>query len=169
ALAVVLIVTHNLTSNVDGTLSRWLTSMAADRAGISRGYPGPAGAPRFQAPVLWWMYHPDGNYDDSSAEAQGINLPVSPQSIKDPQTITVSRTDLRSRAIPTGTSTPSRRSTSKASACATWSTSYSGSHGSRPCPARAKLSPSMWGSWRSRRWTVLAPLPKPSISGSPSA
>src|SRR5438445_8250135 len=77
ALAVVLIVTHNLTSNVDGTLSRWLTSMAADRAGISRGYPGPAGAPRFQAPVLWWMYHPDGNYDDSSAEAQGINLPVS--------------------------------------------------------------------------------------------
>ena len=102
ALAVVLIVTHNLTSNVDGTLSRWLTSMAADRAGISRGYPGPAGAPRFQAPVLWWMYHPDGNYDDSSAEAQGINLPVSPQSIKDPQTITVSGTDLRIRGGPVG-------------------------------------------------------------------
>ena len=28
AVAVVLIVTHNLTANVDGTLSKWLTAMA---------------------------------------------------------------------------------------------------------------------------------------------
>src|SRR5438132_13476907 len=60
AVTVVLIVTHNLTSNVDGTLSKWLTSMAADRSHVSRGYPGPAGAPRFEAPVLWWMHHPAG-------------------------------------------------------------------------------------------------------------
>src|SRR5207253_1412649 len=37
AVAVVLIVSHNLTSNVDGTLSRWLTSMAADRQTVTRG------------------------------------------------------------------------------------------------------------------------------------
>ena len=97
AVSVVLIVTHNLTSNVDATLSNWLSSMAASRAGVSRGFPGPPGGPKFEAPVLWWMYHPDGNYADSSQDAQSISLPVSPQSIKDPQTITVSGITLRVR------------------------------------------------------------------------
>src|SRR6184192_2148758 len=97
AVAVVLIVTHNLTSNVDGTLSKWFTSMDANRSQVSRGYPGPPGGPRFEAPVLWWMYHPDGNYADSSSEAktQNVNLPVSPTSIKDPETITISGVDFR--------------------------------------------------------------------------
>ena len=95
AIAVVLIVTHNLTSNIDSTLSKWLTSMAAQRASVSRGYPGPAGGPRFDLPVLWWMYHPDGDYADSSAEAASVQLPVSPTSIKGPQTISVSGTNLR--------------------------------------------------------------------------
>src|SRR5947209_12334796 len=40
AVAVVLIVTHNLTSNVDTTLSSWLTSMAKQRGGPTRGNPG---------------------------------------------------------------------------------------------------------------------------------
>ena len=95
AVAVVLIVTHNLTSNVDTTLSSWLTSMAKQRGGPSRGYPGPAGGPRFDAPVLWWTFHPDGNYADISAEAANISLPATYNRIKDPQTITVSGTDLR--------------------------------------------------------------------------
>src|SRR3989441_6092932 len=97
AVAVVLIVTHNLTSNVDGTLSKWLTAMATDRSQVSRGYPGPPGGPRFEAPVLWWMYHPDGNYADSSSEAraQNVNLPVAPTSIKDPETVTISGVDFR--------------------------------------------------------------------------
>ncbi len=47
ALAVVLIVSHNLTSNVDSTLSSWLTSMAKARGGPTRGYPGPPGQARF--------------------------------------------------------------------------------------------------------------------------
>ena len=59
AVAVVLIVTHNLTSNIDGTLSTWLSSMAADRQTVTRGLPGPPGphgGPRLgDAPVLWWM------------------------------------------------------------------------------------------------------------------
>src|SRR5438094_3457065 len=97
AVAVVLIVTHNLSSNVDGTLSEWLTSMDANRSQVSRGCPGPQGGPRFEAPVLWWMYHPDGNYADSSSEAktQNVNLPVSPTSIKSPETITISGVDFR--------------------------------------------------------------------------
>jgi signal transduction histidine kinase len=95
AVAVVLIVTHNLTSNVDTTLSSWLTSMAKARGGPTRGYPGPAGSQRFDAPVLWWTFHPDGNYADSSAEAANINLPAPYNRIKDPQTITVSGVDLR--------------------------------------------------------------------------
>jgi len=99
AVAVVLIVSHNLTSNVDGTLSRWLTSMAADRQTVTRGFPGPnrgPGGPRLgDAPVLWWMWHPDGNFSDSSTEAQSVKLPVPPTSITSAQTITVSGVDFR--------------------------------------------------------------------------
>src|SRR3982075_3936747 len=96
AVAVVLIVTHNLTSNVDTTLSSWLNSMAKQRGGPTRGNPGgPPGMQRFDAPVLWWTFHPDGNYADSSAEAATINLPAPYNRIKDPQTITVSGVDLR--------------------------------------------------------------------------
>ena len=96
AVAVVLIVTHNLTSNVDGTLSTWLTSMAADRQTVTRGFPGPRGGPHLgDAPVLWWMWHPDGNFSDSSLEAQSVKLPVSPSSISSAQTITVSGIPLR--------------------------------------------------------------------------
>jgi signal transduction histidine kinase len=95
AIAVVLIVTHNLTSNIDSTLSRWLTSMAVDRATVTKGFPGPHGGPRFDAPVLWWMWHPDGNFSDSSTEATSVRLPVPPTSITNPQTITVSGTQLR--------------------------------------------------------------------------
>src|SRR5712692_8989031 len=95
AVGVVLIVTHNLTSNVDSTLSSWLTSMAKARGGPTRGYPGPPVAQRFDAPVLWWTFHPDGNYADSSAEAATINLPAPYNRIQAPQTITVSGVDLR--------------------------------------------------------------------------
>jgi signal transduction histidine kinase len=96
AVAVVLIVSHNLTANVDATLSKWLTSMAADRQEVTRGFPGPHGGPRIgDAPVLWWMWHPDGNFSDSSSEAQSVKLPVQPTSITDAQTITVSSTPLR--------------------------------------------------------------------------
>ncbi|HEV2013012.1 MAG TPA: HAMP domain-containing sensor histidine kinase [Candidatus Dormibacteraeota bacterium] len=97
AVAVVLIVTHNLTANVDTTLSQWLSSMAAQRAAVTPEFHGPPGQPRFEPVVLWWMYHPDGNYADSSTEAKAnnLNLPVSPASIKDAQTLVVSGTDLR--------------------------------------------------------------------------
>src|SRR3989442_2385302 len=96
AVAVVFIVTHNLTSNVDTTLSSWLTSMAKQRGGPTRVNPGgPPGGPRFEAPVLWWTFHPDGNYADSSAEAANINLPAPYNRIQAPQTITVSGVDLR--------------------------------------------------------------------------
>src|SRR3981081_2290912 len=73
AVGVGLIVTHNLTSNVDTTLSSWLNSMAKQRGGPTRGNPGgPPGGPRFDGPVLWWTFHPDGNYADSSSEAASI-------------------------------------------------------------------------------------------------
>jgi signal transduction histidine kinase len=96
AIAVMLIVSHNLTSNIDGTLSQWLTSMARDRQTVTRGFPGPGGGPHIgDAPVLWWMWHPDGNFSDSSTEAASVNLPVPPTSITNPQSITVSGTPLR--------------------------------------------------------------------------
>jgi signal transduction histidine kinase len=95
AVAVVLIVTHNLTANIDSRLSGYLSAMAASRNQVGRGFPGPAGQPKFDAPVLWWMYHPDGNYADSSIDAANIPLPVSATSIKGPETLTVSGTSLR--------------------------------------------------------------------------
>ncbi|HSO93554.1 MAG TPA: HAMP domain-containing sensor histidine kinase [Candidatus Dormibacteraeota bacterium] len=100
SVASVLITTHNLTSAVDDTLSQSLTSLAAEHNGPrpGDGFTGPPGAPRFGAPVLWWMFHPDGNYDNRSADAQNINLPVSYKTITSPQTLEVSGIDLRVRA-----------------------------------------------------------------------
>jgi hypothetical protein len=53
--------------------------------------------------VLWWMYHPDGNFDDSSSAAKANNLvlPVSATSIRGAQNIVISNTDF-SRARRTG-------------------------------------------------------------------
>ena len=97
AITVVLIVTHNLTSNIDGTLSTWLTSMAKDRSTITQGFRPPHdGAGHIgDTPVLWWMWHPDGNFSDSSVDAASVKLPVAPTSITGAQTITVSGTQLR--------------------------------------------------------------------------
>src|SRR5438552_7849914 len=50
AVAVVLIVTHNLTSTVDTTLSSSLTSMATQRGGPTRGHPGGRPGPPSDAP-----------------------------------------------------------------------------------------------------------------------
>ena len=96
AIAVVLLVTHNLTSNIDSTLSQSLASMAAQRASVGP-FAGPRGGNPLEAPVIWWMYHPDGNFDDSSAaaKANGLVLPVSPTSIQGPQQVVVSGTDFR--------------------------------------------------------------------------
>lgn len=46
---------------------------------------------------MWWMYHPDGNYADSSpaAKASNLNLPVSPTSVTGAQALTISGTDFR--------------------------------------------------------------------------
>ena len=98
AVVVVLIVSHNLTSNIDTTLSSWLNSMAAQRTSGPQGFGGPPrGGPQVDAPVLWWMYHPDGNYADSSPTAKAYNLalPVSPTSINGPQDVTMSGVDFR--------------------------------------------------------------------------
>jgi signal transduction histidine kinase len=95
AAAVVLIVTHNLTADIDNLLSRSLSTMAAQPVGRPGGFHGPPGEPKFGAPVLWWKFHPDGNYADRSADAANVDLPVPYSNIKSPQTITVSGTDLR--------------------------------------------------------------------------
>ena len=99
SVASVLITTHNLTSTIDDTLSRSLTSLAAQRRGphSGDGFTAPPGEPRFGAPVLWWMFHPDGNYDNRSPDASNIDLPVSYKTITDPQTLNVSGADLRVR------------------------------------------------------------------------
>jgi signal transduction histidine kinase len=78
--------------------------MAAQPSQPQGGFHGPSGEKPFQAPVLYWMFHPDGNYADSSAEAKASNLalPVSPTSIHDAQTITISGNTFRVMGGPTG-------------------------------------------------------------------
>ena len=97
AVAVVLIVTHNLTSAVDATLSQSLASMAAQRASPQGPFAGPRGGNPYEAVVLWWMYHPDGNFDDSSpvAKANNLVLPVPATSVQGPQQLVMSGTDFR--------------------------------------------------------------------------
>ena len=51
------------------------------------------------------MYHPDGNYDSRSPDAQSIDLPVSYKTITTPQTLRVSGTDLRVRGGPPDSTT----------------------------------------------------------------
>jgi signal transduction histidine kinase len=104
SVASVLITTHNLTASIDDTLSQSLTSLASQRGGPrpGDGFTAPPGAPRFGAPVLWWMFHPDGNFDNRSPDAQSINLPVSYKTITSPRTLSVSGTDLRVRGGPSG-------------------------------------------------------------------
>lgn len=101
AVAVVLIVGHNLTANIDDLLSQSLASYAALRAhpGPQPGsdFTGPPGEPKFSAPILLWTFHPDGSYSTRNSLASTVNLPVPYTNIKDPQTITVSGTDLRVR------------------------------------------------------------------------
>jgi len=99
AVAVLTIVSHSLTAGIDDNLAQSLKVMQANRSGPpGSGFGGrPPGEAPFGAPVLWWAYHPDGNYDNSSTDAQNIKLPVSYSSITDPQTLTVSGADLRVR------------------------------------------------------------------------
>jgi len=99
AVAVLTIVSHSLTAGIDDNLAQSLKVMQANRSGPpGSGFGGrPPGEAPFGAPVLWWAYHPDGNYDNSSTDAQNIKLPVSYSSISDPQTLTVSGADLRVR------------------------------------------------------------------------
>src|SRR5579864_4664167 len=96
-IAVVLIVSYNLTSNIDDTLVQSLSSMAAQRVPSQGPFPGPRGENPTEAPVFWWMYHPDGNFADSSTAAQANNLvlPVPATSVHGPENLTVSGTNFR--------------------------------------------------------------------------
>ncbi len=95
AIAVVLIVTHNLTAGIDNTLSTSLSSLAAQRSHPGPGFGGPPGEAPFGAPVLLWTFHPDGNYDTRNDAASKVDLPVRYDSIKDAKTTSVSGTDIR--------------------------------------------------------------------------
>lgn len=104
AVAVVLIVTHNLTATIDRNLSQTLSQMAAERA-AGHAFGGPPGEPAGAGfDTLWWMYHPDGNYDQSSATASAndLLLPVSPTSIHGPQDITIDERSFRVQGGPVG-------------------------------------------------------------------
>ena len=99
SVASVLITTHNLTANIDKTLADSLKAFPSPRGSGSptHDFNLPPGAPRFGTPVQWWMYHPDGNYESRSPDAQSVDLPVSYKTITNPQTLKVSGTDLRVR------------------------------------------------------------------------
>ena len=94
AIAVVLIVTHNLTASIDDVLSQALATYSLQRSGPRGPLGPPRGGPQFGAPVLYWVWHPDGGYVERSSQVSQ-NLPVPITSIRSPRTLTVAGTDLR--------------------------------------------------------------------------
>ncbi|HET9849589.1 MAG TPA: HAMP domain-containing sensor histidine kinase [Candidatus Dormibacteraeota bacterium] len=97
AAGVLLIVTHNLVSGIDSTLAQSINAMAAQRQSPGGPFQGPHDGKPYELPVLWWAYHPDGNFFDSSqaAKSSNLNLPVSPTSITNAQNLSISGTNFR--------------------------------------------------------------------------
>ena len=62
AVTVVVIVTRNLTSNIDSRLSSSLSRIAADpfRSFPPQSFREPGGGPRFGPPLLIWVVQPSG-------------------------------------------------------------------------------------------------------------
>ena len=98
AVAVVLIVTRNLTSQLDADLADTLRHVATepDHQGGPGGFESPPRTP-FDRPVITWTIHADGTVSTSSASAI---LPAQYQHVTDPQTITIDQASLRIAGAP---------------------------------------------------------------------
>jgi two-component system sensor histidine kinase CiaH len=93
AVVVVIVVTNNLTADIDSHLARALVPVP-NQPGPDQPF-GPSGAPArpFGAPVLMWRISPDGTVQ--SLNTSDIALPVAYQHVTGPQTVTISGVQVR--------------------------------------------------------------------------
>ncbi|HYM51502.1 MAG TPA: HAMP domain-containing sensor histidine kinase, partial [Candidatus Limnocylindrales bacterium] len=94
AVAVVLIVNHNLTAGIDSRLSQALKYETAQRPPGPEGVGAPPGGPQFAAPVICWRVRPDGTVFGCPGN-NGASVPTSYATISQPTTIEVAGTDVR--------------------------------------------------------------------------
>jgi signal transduction histidine kinase len=90
---VTLIVTRNLTSEIDARLASSLTRIANAPQRLPTSFrPAPGEAPRFGAPLLVWSVLPGGTVASNDTTAV---LPVADRTVSGPTTISVGGTDVR--------------------------------------------------------------------------
>jgi two-component system, OmpR family, sensor histidine kinase CiaH len=96
SVAVVAIVTGNLTKQIDDRLTSYLAAAAGQPVGPPiHGPTGGTGDRQFGPPTLAWRIDPDGSVTYFGPSDYATDLPASYRSIASPQTVTVSGTPVR--------------------------------------------------------------------------
>jgi signal transduction histidine kinase len=93
AIAVGVIITNNLTAQIDSNLSQALRHIADQAPDPDRGFGPPPPDRPFGSPVLVWTVHANG--DISSINAANADLPPSCQHVAGPETVAISGVSVR--------------------------------------------------------------------------
>ncbi|MHB8459753.1 MAG: sensor histidine kinase [Candidatus Limnocylindrales bacterium] len=92
AAAVFVIVTNNLTAQIDGRLTDSLRSLTSQQPPEHGGFDAPPGGPRFGPQLLVWTIHADGKVDSNTLDAA---LPASVRGPGSPRTVTIGGAQVR--------------------------------------------------------------------------
>jgi len=99
AIAVVAIVSRDLTSQLDGRLTASLSRIAQEPPPPAGGFGAPPPERPFGAPVIVWTVHSDGGVTTNTA---GALLPAADRHVTSPRTISINNTDVRIAGAPAG-------------------------------------------------------------------
>lgn len=94
AVSVLVIVGHNLTSDIDRRLDDGLTRLQTTghlRLDPGQGYDVPSNGPRYGTPLLVWTVFPDGSVNNNN----GATLPSDGLHVGQPRTVSVNGVDVR--------------------------------------------------------------------------
>jgi two-component system sensor histidine kinase CiaH len=100
AIAVGVIVTNNLTAQIDANLAQALTRIAGQAPDPDRGFGPPPPDRPFGSPVLVWTVHANGIV--SSFNAANAELPASLLRVAGPDTVAISGVSVRVQGAPRG-------------------------------------------------------------------
>ena len=102
ALAVVLLVTRNLTAQIDESLSNALAQITRGDVGRPQGgggFDAPPPKVPFGAPLIVWTMHPDGSITGNRSDA---TLPAEYWDVRGPVTIAIGNASVRIEGSPAG-------------------------------------------------------------------
>ena len=92
AAAVVLIVTRNLTAQIDGRLAASLSQISREPPPQTTGFGAPPPDRPFGPPVIVWTIHPDG---DVTCNTSNAVLPAAYRTVTAPQTVAINNAEVR--------------------------------------------------------------------------